>query len=56
MVLADSLERAVRDGLDLAEPGDTLLLSPAHASWDMFKSYEERGERFAEAFLAYDGS
>ncbi|MEN8148573.1 MAG: UDP-N-acetylmuramoyl-L-alanine--D-glutamate ligase [Planctomycetota bacterium] len=56
VVRADSLEGAVRDAFDLAEPGDTMLLSPAHASWDMFTSYEERGERFSEAFLAYDGS
>ena len=56
VVRAATLSRAVRDGIDLADPGDTLLLSPAHASWDMFTNYEERGEQFSEAFLAYDGS
>ncbi len=48
---AGSIEEAVDLGLALSEPGDTLLLSPGHASWDMFSTYEERGERFASRFL-----
>lgn len=48
---AGSIEEAVDLGLALAEPGDTLLLSPGHASWDMFSSYEERGERFTSRFV-----
>lgn len=44
--LADSLEVAVDQAIKLAKPGDTVLLSPAAASWDMFSSFEERGDLF----------
>lgn len=42
----DTLENAVKIGFDKCESGDILLLSPASASWDQFKSFEERGELF----------
>ncbi len=44
----DSLEEAVAVSAKQAREGDAVLLSPACASWDMFKSYEERGRLFKE--------
>lgn len=44
-----SIEEAVRSAYFLAEKGDTVLLSPACASFDLFKNYEERGRQFKEA-------
>ena len=48
----DDLIQAVRMAKDLAAPGDTVLLSPACASFDLFKNYEDRGEQFKQAVLA----
>lgn len=46
-VVDGSFEDAVAYARDQAEAGDTLLLSPACSSFDMFESYEARGRRFA---------
>ena len=43
-----TLERAVARAAELARPGDTVLLSPACASFDKYANFEERGEHFAE--------
>ena len=43
---SDSLEEAVRLAKAKADDGDVVLLSPACASFDMFKDYEDRGNRF----------
>lgn len=45
---ADSFEEAIDLCYKHAEPGDCVLLSPASASWDMFKSYEQRGKIFKD--------
>jgi UDP-N-acetylmuramoylalanine--D-glutamate ligase len=46
--LAGSLEEAVLEAFRAAAGGDTVLLSPACSSYDMFRDFEERGERFRE--------
>lgn len=46
-----SAEEAVKVAAGFSEKGDTVLLSPACASFDLFKNYEDRGEQFREAVL-----
>lgn len=48
----DDLIKAVRMAKELAEPGDTILMSPACSSFDLFNNYEDRGEQFKQAVLA----
>ena len=45
-VQVDDMDDAVRKARDLSEAGDTVLFSPLCASFDMFRSYEERGDTF----------
>ncbi|WP_341877165.1 UDP-N-acetylmuramoyl-L-alanine--D-glutamate ligase [Defluviitalea saccharophila] len=52
---ASSLNEAVTLAKNIAVSGDCVLLSPACASWDMFKSYEERGDLFKQAVYALKG-
>lgn len=51
-----TLERAVRAAARAAEPGDTVLLSPACASFDQYPDYEARGEHFRALALAALGA
>ena len=46
IVCAETFEEAFRKSLDHATEGDTVLLSPACSSFDMFSNYKERGETF----------
>jgi len=52
LVDAPTLEAAVREAAAIAQPGDAVLLSPACASFDMFRNYEHRAQVFHEAVAA----
>ena len=43
-----TLEEAIEKANEIAEEGDTVFFSPASASFDMFKNFEERGKKFKE--------
>lgn len=49
IVDTDNLADAVKAAYEVAQKGDTVLLSPCCASFDLFKNYEDRGEQFKEA-------
>lgn len=49
ILLVDNMEDAVEQAYAQSDVGDTILLSPACASWDQYKTFEERGLSFIEA-------
>ena len=49
MIEVDNMNDAVRMAQRLSEKGDTVLLSPACASFDLFENYEDRGQQFKQA-------
>ena len=49
MVEVDNMNDAVKMAQRLTEKGDSVLLSPACASFDLFESYEDRGNQFKQA-------
>ena len=51
----ETFEAAIKNAYAESKPGECILLSPACASWDMFESYEQRGEIFKEIVLNLEG-
>ncbi|SHN15022.1 UDP-N-acetylmuramoyl-L-alanine--D-glutamate ligase [Gracilibacillus kekensis] len=47
--LVDTMDEAVKESFRLSQEGDVVLLSPACASWDQYKTFEERGNMFMES-------
>jgi UDP-N-acetylmuramoylalanine--D-glutamate ligase len=52
IVNTQSAEEAVKAAYHFATPGDAVLLSPACASFDLFKNFEDRGDQFKAAVRA----
>ena len=48
VTVTDSLEEATHAAYNISLEGDTILLSPACASWDQYKNFEQRGDEFKE--------
>jgi UDP-N-acetylmuramoylalanine--D-glutamate ligase len=49
IIRVDNVEKAVPEAFNLSNAGDVILLSPACASWDQYKTFEVRGDMFIEA-------
>ncbi|HEX7952296.1 MAG TPA: cyanophycin synthetase, partial [Burkholderiales bacterium] len=56
VVRAASLEEAVRGAFAMAQSGDAVMLSPACASFDMFRNYEHRAEVFVREVRALEAA
>jgi UDP-N-acetylmuramoylalanine--D-glutamate ligase len=54
IVRAESMHDAVRAAFSMAAPGEAVMLSPACASFDMFRNYEHRAEVFLQAVRALE--
>ena len=52
--MVDNLKEATIKAYKNSTKGDVILLSPACASWDQFKDYEERGNKFKEIIGTID--
>lgn len=49
--VVNNLNAAIKQSIEISKPGDSILLSPACASWDMYESYEHRGQDFKNIVL-----
>lgn len=49
ILMVDNIHQAVEQATDLSEVNDVILLSPACASWDQYRTFEERGDMFIKA-------
>ncbi len=49
IITVDNVEKAVPVAYEHSRPGDVILLSPACASWDQYRTFEERGDMFIDA-------
>ncbi len=56
IIKASGFKEAVLQASSVAQKGDVVLLSPACASWDMFKNFEERGDMFKEIVMELKGT
>ena len=54
MIFCADMKDVISHASSLAEVGDTVLLSPASASWGMYNNFEERGEDFKQLVLALE--
>ncbi len=54
-LISVTLERALAEAASVASPGDVILLSPACASYDQFRDYEQRGEEFRRLVQNLEG-
>ncbi|MDD2217633.1 MAG: UDP-N-acetylmuramoyl-L-alanine--D-glutamate ligase [Eubacteriales bacterium] len=55
-IVCNNLDECVRRSFEIANPGDTVLLSPACASWDMYTCFEQRGEHFKSCVKGLSGA
>ncbi|MBQ3969696.1 MAG: UDP-N-acetylmuramoyl-L-alanine--D-glutamate ligase, partial [Clostridia bacterium] len=46
IIKVENMEQAVNAAFENSEPGDIVSMSPASASFDLYKNFEERGEHF----------
>lgn len=53
LIVTHTLEEAFHSALGVAESGDMVLLSPASASWDQYRHFEERGDEFRDLVGAW---